>query len=62
MIQFFFVASKTNYSRLTPVYIRLVGFLTNRKPILVIVFLDLLSIVKKILTVDFPTYRIMFSQ
>jgi hypothetical protein len=62
MIQFFFVASKTNYSRLTPVYIRLVGFLTNWKPILVIVFLDLLSIVKKILTVDFPTYRIMFSQ
>jgi hypothetical protein len=34
----------------------------NNKPILVIVFLVLLSIVLKNLIVDFPTYCIMFSQ
>jgi hypothetical protein len=40
----------------------LVAFLPNKKPILVIVFLVLLSIFQNNLTVDFPTYCIMFSQ
>jgi hypothetical protein len=37
----------------------LVAFLPNKKPILVTVFLVLLYIVQKNITVDFPTYCIM---
>ena len=53
---------KPNPVRWFSTFMWLVGYLTNRKPILVILFLVLLSIVQKNLTIYFPTYCIMFSQ